>query len=160
MKFALTLVCAVLIPCAAIAQESGTLAEPTFEVVRLGDSSLDCETLVAEINDLNGQMAAIQQRMMSAGEELGREAMQSTRRSAGGGLAMGLGGMAAGLIPGGSLVVGAVQAAGQHAAEASMRSRQESLQQRVQAMSEGGLLMSPISQRVSHLGEIARAQGC
>lgn len=136
------------------------VSAPAFEVVRLGDSSLSCEALVEEIGAINQRMAAIQQDMMTAGQEMSRESMASLNQRRGGGLMSGLGGMAASMVPGGSLLLGAAQVAEQQAQVAAARDRQAAMDDRMQAMSEGVALLSPLAQRVDHLGEIARRRSC
>ena len=131
-----------------------------FEVVRMGDSSLSCEALITEIGSLNQQMAAAQQEMMAASQEMSRESMASLRQRPGGGLMSGIGGMAASMVPGGGLLLGAVQAAGQQAQAASARDRQAAMDERIQAMTDSAALFGPISQRVDHLSEIARRRSC
>lgn len=144
----------------AHAQDQPVAPPVAFEVVRMGDSNLSCEALITEMNTLNQQMLTMQRAVMTASQDLSRDAMQATRQRPGGGLATGLGGLAASFFPGGGMVMGAVQAAQQQSAASSMRTQQESLQQRIQAMTEGTAMMGPISQRVDHLGEIARAHSC
>jgi hypothetical protein len=144
----------------AHAQDLPVAAPVAFEVVRMGDSNLSCEALIAEMNTLNQQMLAMQQTLMTAGQEFSRDAMQASRQRPGGGLATSLGGLAASFIPGGGMVMGAVQAAQQQSAASSMRAQQDSMQQRIQAVTEGAAMMGPISQRVDHLGEIARDHSC
>lgn len=162
MTRALVFLAATLLAAPAVAQEAPLAPPPaeTFEVVRLGDSDLSCEALVGEIGTLNQQMQAAQQNMAALGQDFSRDAMQASRRRPGGGVATSLGGLAAGFIPGAGLVMGAVQAAEHQAAASAMRSQQATMQQRMQALNEGALLLGPLSQRVAHLSEIARDRSC
>lgn len=161
MKRALISLVAILMATPAFAQEQPAAPEPApFEVVRLGDSNLSCEALVGEIGTLNQQLMAVQQNLMSAGQDMSREAMAASRQRPGGGLVSGLGGLAASFIPGGGLVMGAVQMAEQQAAASSMRAQQDAMQARMAAMTESTAMLGPLSERVAHLSEIARNRSC
>lgn len=161
MRRALISMVAVLAATPAFAQEQPAAPAPVpFEVVRLGDSQLGCEALVAEIGALNQQLAVVQRDLMTASQDMSRDAMAAAGRRPGGGLAMGLGGMAAGFIPGGGLVMGAVQAVEQQAAASSMQARQATMEQRMQALTESTAALGPLSERVAHLSAIARDQSC
>ena len=161
MRRALISMAMAFVAAPAFAQEQPAEPPPApFEVVRLGDSNLGCEALVAEIGSLNQQLMAVQQNMMAASQDLSRDAMGAARRRPGGGLAMGLGSLAAGFIPGAGMVMGAVQAAEQQSAASSMRAQQATMEQRMQALTESTATLGPMSGRVAHLSEIARNQSC
>lgn len=159
MKRALMILAASLVATPTFAQEAPVAPAP-FEVVRLGDSAQSCEALVAEINALNQQFMAMQQSVMAVSQDMSRSAMSASRQRPGGGLASGLGGVAASFIPGAGLLMGAVQAVEQQASVASMRSQQDAMQTQMQALTESTAQMGPVSERVSHLSEIARSKSC
>lgn len=156
----LMILLATLAASVAQAQTVEPAAPPPFEVVRLGDSNLSCEALIAEIGTLNQQMAAVQQDLMATSQTMSRDAMASMAPRPGGGLLTGLGGMAAGFVPGGALVMGGIQAVEQEARAASMRNRQTAMADQMQALSDSTALLGPIAQRVDHLSEIARRRSC
>ena len=161
MKRALISFVATLMATTASAQDQPAAPTPApFEVVRLGDSSLSCEALVSEIGTLNQQLMAVQQDLMTVGQEMSRDAMAASRQRPGRGVVSGLGGLAASFIPGAGLVMGAVQMAEQQAAATSMRSQQEAMQARMAAMTESTAMLAPMSERVAHLSEIARNRSC
>lgn len=158
----------IALPASALAQTPP--ADPAaFEVVRLGDGQMTCETLIVEINGLNAQMTGITNRMTEASTEMSRNAMQQARGMGGlggGGMstAMSLGSMAAALIPGAGLALGAAQAVAGAAQQAQMASQRNQMFDQMDDMTteitEATMMMGPISQRVEHLSEISRDKGC
>lgn len=151
-------------PMTAGAQEAPAVPA-SFEVVRLADGQMTCEALVAEINGLNGRMNDLTSRMTGAATEMSRNALQQARGMGGGAsTALSLGGLAAAMIPGAGLALGAAQALAGAAQQAQMASQQDRMYDQMDAMTaqvgEATALMGPISQRIDHLGEIARGKGC
>jgi len=149
-------------PSVAGQQVAPAEPEQAFEVVRLGDGAMTCEALIAEIRDHNTELQAMQQRMSDAGAAMSQSAMRAVSRPGGSGMGMvtGLGGIAAGFVPGGSMVMGAVQAAGAMSAQASMRNQQQQMSEQMAAMTAGTARMGPLSQRIDHLSEISRSKSC
>lgn len=118
------LLCSAVLPCAAamaqdttpasVAQEAAPVAEAgdvtaapppastKFEVERSGDEELSCDALTTEITALNAQMVQIIDGVPAEAEA------QPRRRALGSMLSLG-GGIAAALIPGAGLAIGAAQ---------------------------------------------------
>jgi len=155
LSLALALAAAASLPVQA---QDGAPSDAEFQVVRRGDGDLSCDVLIAEINDLNGQVQAMQVRMTAMGSEMSRSSMAAMRRPGGGGL--GLLGMAAGFVPGASLLTGAAAMAQQGAAQASARHQQERIMEQTASLSESVTAMAPMANRAAHLSEIARDKSC
>ena len=149
---------AVLMAGLAAAQPGAAqVAEPAaFQVVRLGDGQMSCEALIGEINSLNTEMDRVQRDLMGRATAMSREATQSLSGGGVGGAAMSLGGLAAGFIPGGELLMGAASMA----ARAQMDHQINEMTSEAEAMAGEGLVIGPISQRLEHLSEIARDRRC
>jgi hypothetical protein len=129
---------------------------PPFQVVRLGDGQMSCEALIGEINSLNAEMERVQRDMMGRAMAMSREATQSLSGGGLGGAAMSLGGLAAGFIPGGELLMGAASMA----AQAQMSHQMNEMTSEAETMASEGLVVGPISQRLEHLTEISRDRRC
>lgn len=135
-------------------------APPAFEVVRAGDSALECQALLAEINALNAQVLAIQVRISQAGAEMSRSAMGSVSRPGVGGLGMGLAGAVASFVPGGALLSGAASLLQQQASQAAVQQQQRQMMESTTAMSDLSTTLAPLANRAAHLAELARDKAC
>lgn len=170
MRYVSSLAAALIIGVApAGAQQPGGVPHPAqgaeapagaFQVVRPGDNALSCEALISEMMALNTRSQQLQAAMTEQSMAISRNAMASGRGAAMGGAAMSLGGMAASFVPGASLVMGAVAAAGAATQRAQMEQQQQQQMAGAQALTESMADLGPIAQRVAHLAEISRHQSC
>jgi len=139
---------------------TGASPDEPFEIVRLGDGAMSCETLIGEIRTYNNELQAMQQQMSAAAVEMSESALNSVPGGGMGGMAMGLGGVAASFVPGAAVAMGAVQAASALAGQAAMRNRRRKMSEQMGEMVDNTSRMGPLSQRVEHLSEIARSRSC
>jgi hypothetical protein len=146
------------------AQEPPTVAAPAFQVIRLGDNSLSCEVLIAEINTLNAEMTAAQQAMSARASQAANQAMRASRGGQRMGWAMSLGSMAASVVPGASLAVAAATTVASTAQATQAQAAQAQAMQDLESMGADAAaastaMVGPV-QRIAHLSEISRTKGC
>lgn len=133
-------------------------AAASFEVVRAGDGAMTCDALIAEINNLNAEVQAMQTRFAALGGEMNESAMAATRRSGASGLGAAAG--LASLLPGAGLLAGSVQMLSQQASQAAWQQQQRSIMERTAELSGSLTDMAPRANRAAHLSEIARDRSC
>jgi hypothetical protein len=152
-------------PAFAEAPAVETAAPATYQVIRLGDNQMSCEALITEINGINAEMQTAQADMSQRTSQATRNAMRAARGPGmGATAAMSLGSLAASFIPGGALVAQAASMAASTAQQAQMQAQQDQSMDDMEALTEAMTTqagaMGPMSQRASHLMEIARVKAC
>lgn len=108
---------------AAPASDGTSSSGEGFQIARAGDTRMTCEALLDEINALNNEITDSQSAMSARAMDIGRDRMRGAAGASVASTAMTMGvGVAAALIPGAGLALGAVQGitrmAGQAAAAA------------------------------------------
>ncbi len=149
---------------AAPAPAPDASADGAFQVVRPGDSQMSCEALIAEANALNDQLTQAQNAMSERAMDMARSQLRGMQAQQAASTAMNLGGMAASLIPGAGLALGAAQSVAGVAQRAAAAAQQ---QQQLQAMDDmiadtqaATETLMPLMNRADHLTDLSIAKGC
>lgn len=140
-------------------------ASSAFQVARLGDSRMSCEALISEINALNKDVADNQTAMTGRAMDASRDAMRGPKGASMAVTALTLGsGVAAALIPGAGLALGAVQGmtdmANQAAAAAYQANQERQMDAMMTEMTAAADALTPLMSRIDHLGDISYQKGC
>lgn len=151
-------------PAQAAAPAPDASADGAFQVVRPGDSQMSCEALIAEANALNDQLTQAQNAMSERAMDMARSQLRGMQAQQAASTAMNLGGMAASLIPGAGLALGAAQSVAGVAQRAAAAAQQ---QQQLQAMDDmiadtqaATETLMPLMNRADHLTDLSIAKGC
>jgi len=143
-------------------QAAPAVAPQAFQVARLGDSQKSCETLIAEINGLNGELTTAQGAMSERAMSMGRSRMGGMQAQSAASAVLSIGGsVAAALIPGAALAVGAVQSVADMAGQAAAEVQQErEMNAMMDDMTAASTALMPLMNRIDHLTDISISKGC
>ncbi|MFJ6023301.1 hypothetical protein ACIQC9_01720 [Brevundimonas sp. NPDC092305] len=126
---------------------------------------MTCETLINEINTLNGELARGQTAMTGRAMDSTRESMRGPAGPSMASTALTVGsGIIGALVPGAGLVLGAVQGVADAATEAAIVAHQAKQERQMSElmteMTAGTEAMMPLMGRVDHLTDISISKGC